>query len=303
MRCVITGAGGFVGRALLPFLAGRGWQVEGWSRNDGFDLDAAGSGADWRRRLAGADAVVHLAARVHQLHEDGDAQLQRYLRVNRDGTARLAEAAGAAGVGRFILLSTAKVFGEGGDGPYGEASPPAPRGAYAASKLAAEQALVEAAGCRGMEFVIIRPPLVYGRGVGGNFLRLQRIAALGLPLPLASVANRRDLVALDNLTDLIALALEHPAAAGRALLCSDGRPYALPELIAAMRRAAGRRPGLLPCPPPLLRGAGRLLLGEAAVARLLDNFELDIGETCRMLGWSPRTGLPETLRNMAQHVA
>jgi nucleoside-diphosphate-sugar epimerase len=297
MHCAVTGARGFVGRALVPALERRGWQVQRWDRGDGFELGSA-DGARWRERLEGVDAVVHLAARVHQLHETGSAALERYLRINRDGTAQLAAAALAAGVGKFVLLSTAKVFGEGDDGPYTAASPARPQDAYAISKWQAEQALAQFAQNSGMDAITIRPPLVYGPGVGGNFLRLLRVAGWRVPLPLAAVANRRDMIAVQNLTDLIALALEHPAAAGKTWLCSDGEPYSLAAVIAAMRAAAGGSARLFPAPATWLNRAGRLALGAAAAERLFGNFELDIGATRQALGWSPRVSMRDTLRDM-----
>jgi Fuc2NAc and GlcNAc transferase len=209
MRCAITGTNGFVGRALLAALKNRDVDIQRWDRNSGqFDLHSSDPAvADrWAQRLAGVDVVVHLAALVHRPAADAQA----YLRVNRDGTARLAAAAAAAQVKRFVFLSTAKVFGEGGSAPYDECAPAAPQDAYAASKWAAEQALLEVAAGSALEPVIIRPPLVYGPSVGGNFGSLWRLARLGLPLPFAAVDNRRDMIGIDNLVDLIALGMERP---------------------------------------------------------------------------------------------
>lgn len=303
MRCVVTGARGFVGRALVPLLERRGWLVERWDRRvdagphaRAFDLDCADEDcARWRGWLEGVDAVVHLAARVHQLHERAPDPLALYRRVNRDGCARLAAAAAAAGVGQFVFLSSAKVFGEGGEAPYRAASPPKPRDAYGISKFEAEQLLSQIAAQASMKVAIIRPPLVYGPGVRGNFERLQRLAASNWPLPLASVRNRRDMIGVDNLVDLIFFALAHPLQSGAILLGSDGAPYSLADVIANLRMVQGKKKKLFRFPPALLESAARALLGAPTADRLFGNFELDIAET-RALGWSPRFAMDATLR-------
>lgn len=296
LRCVITGAGGFVGRALTPLLAAQGYQVVPWSRAEGgFDLDAPAPDL-WAERLVATDVVIHLAARVHNLRKHpGGGDDEAYERTNHQGTVALAHAARAAGVKKFIFLSTAKVFGEGSAVPYRANSVPDPQDAYGRSKLAAEQALMRLATPGGMEVVVIRPPLVYGPGVRANFLWLQRLAALPLPLPLASLNNRRAMISVHNLADLIALCVLYPAGSGVVFLCSDDRPYTLPELVTELRAAQGRRPGLFAVPQKLLLGVVRLLLGDGAVARLFGNFELDTAATRQRLNWAPRHTLATTM--------
>lgn len=298
-RYAVTGAGGLVGRAVVAALEQRGHRVDRWLRSDWFDLDADGQDAlapepRWQQELAGVDVVIHLAAKVHQRHGGTQAD---YLRVNRDGALRLAASAAAAGVRRFVFISTVKVFGEGRTAPYTLACAPRPEDAYAESKWQAEQALL--AQRSSLEVVIIRPPLVYGPGVGANFRALWRLAALPVPLPLAAVRNRRDAVSLDNLVDMIIVASMHPAAAGQTLLCSDGRAYSLAELVAAMRAARGRPRGLFPLPRRLLFTALSLLRGAADAHRLLGDFQIDIGDSRRLLDWSPPVRLEDTLRAMA----
>lgn len=300
-RYAVTGAGGLVGRAVVATLEQRGHRVDRWLRSDWFDLDAGGPDTlapepRWEQELAGVDVVIHLAAKVHQ--RDGGTPAD-YLRVNRDGALRLAASAAAAGVRRFVFISTVKVFGEGRTAPYTLACAPRPEDAYAESKWQAEQALLALAQRSPLEVVIIRPPLVYGPGVGANFHALWRLAALPVPLPLAAVRNRRDAVSLDNLADMIVVASMHPAAAGQTLLCSDGRAYSLAELVAAMRAARRRPRGLFPLPRRLLFAALSLLRGAADAHRLLGDFQIDIGDSCRLLDWSPRARLEDTLRAMA----
>jgi UDP-glucose 4-epimerase len=292
LRCTVTGAGGFVGRALLSRLDAEGVAVEGWRRREGFDLSVPGESSAWVDRLRGVQAVVHLAARVHQMGE-GESGGDLHRVINCEGTASLAWAAVAAGVERFVFLSTAKVFGEGGDAVYGASTPANPQDAYARSKWAAEQALLDISARTGMEVVIIRPPLVYGPGVGANFRRLWQLAALPVPLPLAAVRNRRDLVSIDNLVDVIALSLTAPVA-GKVLLCSDGDPCSTAEIVARIRSVLGRPRWLFPVPPSLLR----TVLGAQAGERLLGNFELDIADSRGLLGWSPRHRMVDTLGKM-----
>lgn len=293
--CLVTGPGGFIGSALLARLGAAAVDARPWGRRQGFDLAAAETPAlreSWHRQLAGIDSVVHLAARVHQMHEDGGGA-ELHHRINAEGTARLARQAAAAGVRRFVFLSTAKVFGEGGDAIYGASTQANPQDPYARSKWQAEQALLETAAGTDMEVVIIRPPLVYGPGVGANFQRLWRLAALPAPLPLAAVANRRDMISIDNLIDVITLSLTAPVA-GRVLLCSDGDPCSTAEIVARIRAVLGRPRWLFPLPPALLRAA----LGARVGARLLGSFELDITASRQLLGWSPRHRMLDTLAKM-----
>lgn len=298
-HCVVTGAGGFVGGALLRRLNDAGIGASGWRRDaGGFDLSDAGAGAaaprpQWIERLRGVDTVIHCAGLAHQL---GGAQAQRYVTINRDGTLCLAHSAAAAAVRRFIFISTAKVFGEGGAGPYDASAPAQPRDDYARSKWAAEEGLRMLAASTGMELVIIRPPLVYGPAAGANFARLRAIAALPLPLPIANVRNRRDMIGIDNLVDLIVHCIDSAAAVNGIWPCSDGKPYSLADIVANIRLAAGRRPLLFPAPVAALEKATTYLLGAAAAGRLFGDFELDISHTRAHLGWNPPLAMNDILR-------
>lgn len=280
---VVTGATGFVGAALVESLRARGLPVQPWSRAAGFDLEQP---ARWREQLRDVDVVVHCAARVHQLHDRGD-ELTLYRRLNTEATVELAAAAASAGVRRFVFLSTAKVYGEGALVAYSEATPPAPQGAYAQSKWEAEQALMALARERGFELVILRPPLVYGAGVGGNFEALWRLAGSRWPLPLAALRNRRDMVALDNLVEVIVRCCSEIAAAGHTFNVADAQAYSLPQILTVLRAARGRAAGLWWLPRPLLQLALMLLRGRGDAQRLLGEFRVETQTVRRVLRWQP----------------
>jgi len=288
----MTGSHGFIGSALALFLKKHCYAVQAWQRHDNsYSISpnikiTERTREDWQLRLTGSDVVIHLAGLAHQLNDRGTAERQ-YALVNTEATAQLARAALAAGVKRFIFISTAKVFGEGGDIIYSMQSPAQPVDAYARSKWYAEQQLQDIVRNSTMELVVIRPPLVYGANAKANFEQLQKLAMLPLPLPFASLRNRRDMIALDNLLDLIELCIHHPAAAGT-WLCADIQPYSLAEIIAAMRLANGRRRAMFPFPPALLRGIFSAILGAARAEKALGDFQLDCSATHAMLGWRPQ---------------
>jgi nucleoside-diphosphate-sugar epimerase len=301
---LVTGATGFVGTALCAALPGAGFRVRQATRAAAHrdsdtvvtgDIDAA---TDWTAALDGVDAVVHLAARTHDALEATPERLADYRRINVDGTRRLAAQAAASGVRRFLFMSSVKVNGESTlERPFRESDAPRPRDAYGTTKLEAEQVLAELSGASAMQSVVLRPPLVYGAGVKGNFLRLLRLLARGVPLPLASVRNRRSLIYLGNLVDAILTALRAPQAAGRTYLVSDADPLSTPDLLRHLARALGREARLLPCPPVLLRGAGALIGRSEEVARLTGSLEIDATRIASELGWTaphpPQRGFRE----------
>ncbi len=298
MRVLVTGGAGFVGRTLCPALLAAGHEVSASSRNpraaetaDGVQVRSVsglGPDTDWAAALDGVEAVVHLAARVHVRAERSADPLPEYQRANTDGTRRLAEAAASAGVRRLVFLSTIKVNGEAtGHAPFSESDPAAPGDAYAASKCEAEKALFEVAAQGAIEAVVLRPPLVYGAGVKGNFLALLKMCRIAPPLPLGGVSNRRSLIYAGNLADAILLCLTHPGAVDRTFLVRDGDDVSTPELIRRVAAALGRPARLFPVPLPLLRAAGRATGKLEVVARLLDSLRVDDGQIRRDLGWAP----------------
>jgi nucleoside-diphosphate-sugar epimerase len=247
--------------------------------------------------LDGVDVVLHLAGRAHIMRELAADPERAFWRANVEATRHLAALAVAAGVRRFVFLSSVKVSGEqtGGE-PFTEADRPAPQDAYGRSKAAAEAALREIATNTGLEVAIIRPPLIYGPGVRANFLRLLGLAASGLPLPLASVHNRRSLVGVWNLCDLIVACATHPAAAGETFLVSDQHDLSTPDLIRTVARALGRPARLFPFPVAVLRAAARVVGRGDEVDRLVGSLQVDSTKATRLLDWSPRVGVEEGLR-------
>ena len=244
--------------------------------------------------------MVHLAAHAHRLGETPEHR-ERYAATNAWGTRRLAEAAAAAGVRRMVHVSTVKVNGEDTTTrPYTAQDPPHPQDSYGRSKWLGEKLLLEAAAASGLEAAIVRPPLVYGPGVRANFLRLLQWVDRGWPIPLASVSNRRSLVGVWNLCDLLARLLVHPAAPGRVWMISDGEDRSTPELIREIGEAMGRRVRLLPAPPGLLRVIAGLSGKTAELRRLCGSLQVDVTQTCRELAWAPpvatHEGLARTVR-------
>ncbi|MGD8840751.1 MAG: NAD-dependent epimerase/dehydratase family protein, partial [Gammaproteobacteria bacterium] len=231
---LVTGASGFIGRALVAELTARQTNYRAAVRSRAaegeFEIGNIDAATDWSGALQGISCVIHTAARVHVMREAAADPLAQYRAVNLDGTLNLARQAAASGVRRFIFLSTIKVNGETTEAgrPFTADDPPAATDPYAISKLEAERELFRLARETGLEVVVIRPPLVYGPGVGGNFARMLRWLRLGLPLPLGAIDNRRSLVALHNLVDLILTCVDHPAAVDQILLVSDGQDLSTP---------------------------------------------------------------------------
>jgi len=302
---LVTGATGFIGGTLIRRLVGDGRAVRAALRRtiprlpveaELVAISDIGPETNWMRAVDGVDAVVHLAARVHMTGENTRDALPLFRAVNAAGSATLARAAREAGVRRLVLLSTTTVYGDRSLGrPFDEASPPAPATPYARSKLEAEQLVAEALRGSSTEFVVLRPPLVYGAGAKGNFERLVRLVRRGIPLPLASVHNRRSLVYVGNLVDAIVRSLDHPGAAGRTYVVSDGEDISTPELVARIAAALGRRARLIAIPPALLRAAGTLIGRADEVARMLDDMAVDSSRIRRELGWKPPVTLDEAL--------
>lgn len=312
-RILVTGANGFVGKAVLErCISDRTHEVRGAVRGDPGKMPAGASvvrvddllpNTDWSRAVTGVQAIVHTAARVHVMRDSARDPLAEFRRVNVEGTLNLARHAVASGVRRFIFISSIKVNGEETPigRPFTAGDTPAPIDPYGVSKLEAEHALTRLAAESGLEVVIIRPVLVYGSGVKGNMLSLMRWLSQGIPIPLGAVGNKRSLVALDNLVDLITTCVRHPAAARQTFLVSDDEDLSTTALLRRTAAALGKRARLVPVPVSILR-AGARLAGKPDVARrLCDSLQVDISRTRELLGWAPPVGVDVALEKMAEY--
>lgn len=307
MRVLVTGSTGFVGRALIPELLRRGHKpAEALHRThekpDGglssFVVGNIDGTTGWSKALESAEAVIHLAARAHVMCESANDLLSEFRCVNTAGTLNMAHQAATAGVRRFIFLSTIGVNGNATlhGKVFVPTDDPSPRDPYSVSKLEAEVGLRDIAKKTGMEVVIIRPPLVYGTNAPGNFGKLTRVVAKGLPLPLGSINNQRSLVGIDNLVDFIVTCLEHPAEANETFLVSDGEDLSTPDLIRRMARAMNRPARLFSVPPGLLAITAALLGKSDLVRRLCGSLQVDISKSNDLLEWKPRVSVDEGLR-------
>jgi len=312
-RVLVTGATGFVGQTLCQLLARSGYVVRAALRDDRSMPDYISEKAvvgdiatttDWGTSLRGVDVVLHLAARVHVLH-DSSANSDFYGETNARGTEHLANSSAEAGVRRFAYLSSVKVNGEETIGhAYTSHDQPHPQDAYGTSKWLAENHVIGIASRTGMEAVIVRSPLVYGPGVRANFLRLLRWVDKEWPLPLGAIENRRSLVSVWNLCDLLVLLLKHPHAPGRIWMVSDGEDLSTPELVQRLGKAMSRRVRLMPVPVGLLRLIGGLIGQKAEMARLCGSLVVDIESTRRELEWAPPVKLDDGLaRTVAAYLA
>jgi nucleoside-diphosphate-sugar epimerase len=300
-RVLVTGANGFIGTALCEVLERHGHGVIAVVRPSSLfktstpqnvvRLELMQNEAQWLATMESVDCVVHLAAHVHRMNELAD-QISRYRAVNSQGAGFVAERAAAAHVKRFVLLSTIKVNGEGGENVrYGPASQPCPQDEYGKSKLEAENSVRQICDEAGMQYVCIRPPLVYGPGAPANFSRLMWLASLGIPLPLKSVRNKRSFVGVQNLVALIETCILHEAAAGGTWLVSDGEDVSTPDLLRRLAKHLKRPVRLFSCPPPALRMVGNALGKRAEVDRLCDSLQIDISSTTALLNWQPPVSL------------
>lgn len=309
IRVLVTGGSGFVGRALVECLIAHGHDVVCAVRSNGADTQASTSSVsvgdidahtDWHSALQGVDVVAHLAGRAHVLRESSSNPLQAFREVNVGGTLSLARQAAAAGVRRMVFVSSIGVHGVQSRQPFTEADIPAPIEPYAISKWEAEKGLVELLNSSRTEFVIIRPPLVYGPNAPGNFGRLSGAVKKGALLPLGAVNNRRTLVALGNLVDLIHLCATHPSAANEVFLAGDAEDLSTTELLRRLGRALGRPARLLPVPVWSMEAAAGLAGRRATIQKLCGDLQVDISKARQMLGWNPPLSVDEGLRHVAE---
>lgn len=299
MKILVTGANGFVGKALCAALLHEGHEVNAVVRpHVTFDvwhelnkrvqlptemnnlklvhIENIVTNTEWRQLLDGVDVIVHLAARVHVMHETSQNPLEQFRAVNLEGTRTLAAQAAAAGVKRFIYFSSIKVNGEGSESHvYTEADTPQPSDPYAISKWEAEQALQKICQTSGMEYVIIRPPLIYGPGVKGNFSSLMKLVKMNAPLPFKQIHNKRSMISLDNLISIIVRALDHPKATNQLYLVSDGEDLSIAQLIEVIAEAMGKSSKLFSLPKGSLNLLAKIFRKEGYLQRLTGSLQVN----------------------------
>ncbi len=309
----ITGASGFVGSNLIQQLLINGrYTIKAFSRFfpesilgiDQVKIVDICDNSHWNSLLVGLDCVVHTAARVHIMNDEEPNALDEFRKINVHATLDIAKAAAAVGVKRFIFISSIKVNGEEtlSGYPFSPDALPAPIDPYGVSKAEAEIALKKLATETGMEVVIIRPVLVYGPGVKANFLNLMKLVQKRLPLPLGAIHNKRSLVSIDNLVDLIITCINHPKAANQIFLVSDGHDLSTTELLRHMARSLSTNIVLLPVPSSLLKLAATLAGKRAIGQRLCGSLQVDISKTKLLLGWTPPATIDSTLEKTVKHM-
>jgi len=309
MKILVTGANGFVGKSLCAELLNQGHTARAAVRTKvvpikNVEVTIVGeidSATDWSTALRDVDVVVHLAARVHVMHDTVVDPLAEFRKVNVDGTLHLALQAAKAGVKRFIFISSVKVNGEHATlgRPFTEEDVANPQDAYGVSKLEAEQGLLQIAQQAGMEVVIIRPPLVYGTGVKANFASMMRAVKRGIPLPLGAIHNKRSFVYVGNLVSLIAKCIDHPAAANQVFLVSDAHDLSTTELLRECASALDVKARLLPVPQKLIEVSAAMLGKRAVAQRLCGSLQVDITKAQTLLGWVPPFSVEQGLKATA----
>ena len=312
-RFLVTGASGFIGRALCTRLLGKGMDVVATSRKNSpsssiardstvfVAIDDIGPTTDWSLALSKVDVVLHLAARVHVMRDTVADPLAEFRRINTAGTEHLARSAAASGVKRLVYVSSIGVNGlfTGEGKSFSEADVPQPHNAYAVSKWEAEQALDRVARETDLQVVIVRPPLTYGGGAPGNFAQMLAVVAKGMPLPFAAVDNRRSLVYLGNLVEALIVCATHPAAVGQTYLVCDGEDISTPTLLRQLAVGMGVPSRLFPCPAALLRLASKLVGKSQQLELLLGSLQVDSGKIHRELNWQPPYSVQQGLQATA----
>lgn len=310
-KVLVTGATGFVGSQVIERLIQdpsihilAGVRVDSSALSLGVEQFVIGDlGDSVCASMAGIDSVIHCAARVHVMDDTSTDPLQEFRRVNVQGTLDLARRAADAGVTRFIFISSVKVNGESTEPghPFAADDTPAPVDPYGISKFEAEQALIALADETKMAVVIIRPVLIYGPGVKANFLSMMKWLHRRVPLPLGAIHNRRSLLSIENLVDLITVCMRHPKAVNQVFLASDDEDLSSPELLRRTAAALRVKAILLPVPESLIRFSAKLLRLPHVAARLCGSLQVDIGKTKTLLEWTPPVSVEQALGNTARH--
>lgn len=308
-RILVTGANGFIGRRLCSVLQASGITARAAVRQKSDSAPGEGDfvavggideNTDWDAAVDGISSIIHLAGRAHVLRDDQSNPLSAYRRVNVSGTVRLARTAAMSGVKRLVFVSSIKVNGEAtGEIPFTELDVPHPVDPYGVSKLEAEEQLKMIGDETGLEIVVVRPPLVYGPGVKGNFLSLLRLIRRGIPLPLGACMNRRRMIGLDNMVALLVLCAMHPRAAGNVFLAGDQEDVSTPLLVERMANALSLKSRLVSVPPALLRILAGAMGRHGVYDRLCGSLRVDIGHAQKVLGWTPAVSMEEELARTA----
>tara|TARA_A100001015_G_scaffold317195_1_gene433474 strand:- start:617 stop:1588 length:972 start_codon:yes stop_codon:yes gene_type:complete len=320
-KILITGASGFIGRFLCKTLSTSGRSFRGAVRSiDSFSIDTKAnyvsigdinSKTNWKHALVNIDCIIHCAGRAHVMNEKKKNNLEIYRSINVHGTKQLAEQAAKAGVKRLIFLSSVKVIGEDSDNRYGDISPnkqkkyiftpndvPNPEDLYSVSKFEAETILWETAAITGLEVVVVRIPLVYGYGVKGNLMRLMKLINSGIPLPFSLIDNKRSLIGIDNLVDLLICCIDHPNAKEKTFLASDGEDLSTPELIKLIASSMGKKANLFPFPISMLKFLGSVFGKREEINRLVGSLRIDNSYTKEILNWIPPVSVEEGIKRM-----
>lgn len=303
-RVMVTGASGFVGKSLCRELVRTGYSVVGIVRHiqhripsvEYIEADLAHPDS-LAQDFPKVDCIIHLAGRAHVLNDEAENPLEAFREANRDATVRLANRALSAGVKRFVFVSSIGVNGNRTEQcAFTEASPPQPYAPYAISKLEAEIELASQLEAKGMELVIVRPPLIYACDAPGNFGRFMRLIAKGFPLPLRHVGNSRSLISRNNMVGFLKLCIDHPSAAGELFLVADGQDVSTADMVTSLCQGMGKRPLLIPFPAALLRVALGLLGKENMYDQLCGSLQIDSSKARRLLGWRPEDTTPAALQ-------
>lgn len=305
-RVLVTGASGFVGRALFEHIQDvnkhhvfGSVRTAALARESLFTVGELGANTNWMEALLGQKVVIHVAARAHIIKDTIIDPLAEYRRVNVEGTVNLARQAATQGVKRFIFISSIGVNGNSTQYPFSINDKASPWDDYSQSKFEAEEELKKICLETGMEYVILRPPLVYGMKAPGNFGKLLKAVVKGLPLPLGAIHNRRSMVALDNLIDLIITCIDHPNAANQTFLVSDEQDVSTTDLLKKMAHAFGKKARLIPIPMSWIRATASLLGKKAVADRLCGSLQVDITHTKETLGWKPPVTMEQQLAKIA----